>query len=97
MNKLNKTAFPNHSVINFEIDPMHPDFDNRDSRLITALQLLMFNTGESYPFADRLIEYLTGAVITNQDPLSDNVKRIQKIISENYINVDPNAIEIDGA
>lgn len=41
-------------------------------------QLLSFNTQESYPFADKLIEYLSGNVITNVDPIKNNILGVQK-------------------
>ncbi|MBO7078474.1 MAG: hypothetical protein J6W64_01530 [Bacilli bacterium] len=53
---------------------------------ITNLQLLQCNTGVNHPFADRLIEYLIGNVITCEDDLEDNIKRIQKIIKLNNKN-----------
>lgn len=52
-----------------------------DTSLITPLQLLMSNTGEQYPFANRLIEYLMENCITNrEDEIPDNIKRVQKIL-----------------
>lgn len=53
---------------------------------ISKLQLLAFNTGESYPFADRLIEYLVGSVITPIDEIPDNIKRTQKVMKQNRHN-----------
>ena len=50
--------------------------------LITPLQLLSQNTGISYPFADRLIEYLVGNAITPADTLADNIKRTKKVVNE---------------
>ena len=47
------------------------------------MQLLAFNTGESYPFADRLIEYLTGSAVTSMDDIHDNIARAQKVMSQN--------------
>lgn len=55
-------------------------------KLITPLQLLRTNTGESYPFADRLIEYLVGNVITVNETNKDNVVRAKKVISLNCPN-----------
>lgn len=60
----------NHSIINFE-----GDYQTLHDKLITPLQLLKFNTGESYPFADRLVEYLVGNAITFDDEIGDNIKR----------------------
>ena len=40
--------------------------------------MLRFNTGEQYPFADRLIEYLTGNTITSIDEITQNIARVQK-------------------
>ena len=50
---------------------------------ISKLQLLAFNTGESYPFADRLVEYLSNSAITPLDPISDNIKRAQAVMEKN--------------
>lgn len=48
--------------------------------LITPLQLLRFNTMQSRPFADRLIEYLLGNCIDASEELPDNINRLQKIL-----------------
>lgn len=48
-----------------------------DKVLLSKLSLLQFNDGKNYPFADRLIEYLTLNVIDSADEISDNVKRAQ--------------------
>jgi hypothetical protein len=71
----------NHSVLNFKsvldlnVGPFNP---------ISKLQLLALNTGESYPFANRLIEYLSGSTITPIDPIADNIKRTHKVMSHNH-------------
>ena len=63
----------NKTVLNF-------DEDINNIKLITPLQLLYLNTGESYPFADRLIEYLVGNAITPLDTLGDNIKRVKTTV-----------------
>lgn len=60
-----------------------PDINNRPFKPIGKLQLLALNTGESYPFADRLVEYLTGSAITSEDEIKDNIKRVQKVMNQN--------------
>lgn len=67
----------NHAITNYE------NFDE-DSifRPITSLQLLRLNTGVSYPFADRLVEYLCGNTITQLDEISDNVLRVQTVLGK---------------
>lgn len=69
-----------------------PELEDRPFEPITPLQLLMFNTQESYPFSDRLIEYLTGNVITEWDENPDNIRRAQKVLTLNS-----NKIAFDGA
>ena len=71
-------VIPNSTVINFEYGNLETI-----SRLITPLQLLMANTQESYPFADRLIEYLVGNVITPEDEIGDNIKRAKVVVDKN--------------
>lgn len=65
----------NHTILNFESLP-----EENDIPLITPLQLLRFNTGEQYPFADRLIEYLTGNAITSIDEINQDITRVQKVM-----------------
>ena len=57
------------------------DLDENIKHLVTPLQLLAQNTGISYPFADRLIEYLVGNAVTPVDDISDNIKRAKKVIN----------------
>lgn len=71
----------NHSVINFA--------DNNELNdigfvPIGKLQLLAMNTGESYPFANRLVEYLCNSAITSNDEIADNIKRAQKVMNQNH-------------
>lgn len=76
----------NHSVINFgdRADIKHGlDTNNSAFRPISKLQLLAINTGESYPFAERLVDYLSGSAITPIDDIADNVKRVQEVMSQN--------------
>jgi hypothetical protein len=69
----------NSAVLNFDVR----DLNSYDFKPICKLQLLEFNTGESYPFADRLIEYLSGSAITPVDEIPDNIKRVQKVMNLN--------------
>ena len=70
----------NRSIINFD---NKKDLNAFGFKPISKVQLLAFNTGESYPFADRLIEYLSGSAITPVDNIADNIKRVQKVMSQN--------------
>lgn len=81
----------NHCVLNFNTakkSATNPngdavDLNNYAFKPISQLQLLAFNTGESYPFADRLIEYLSGSAITPIDEIPDNIKRVQRVMNKN--------------
>ena len=67
----------NHVVTNYE------NFDEDSNfKPITSLQLLRLNTGVSYPFADRLIEYLCGNTINQLDMISDNTLRVQTVLGK---------------
>ena len=46
--------------------------------------LLEMNTGFSYPFSNRLIEYLTNNTIDCTETISDNIKRMQWLLIERY-------------
>ena len=76
---INKTQ--NKTILNFEASD--ECLSNSNLKLITPLQLLKFNTGKSYPFADRLVEYLLGNAITPLDEITDNIKRVQTIALKN--------------
>ena len=73
------TVLPDGNIIDYEHLIFAP---------ISELQLLKVNTGESYPFADRLFEYLTDNVITNIDDIGDNVVRLQKVFNKNKIHTE---------
>lgn len=53
---------------------------------ISSLELLRLNTKVSHPFSDRLIEYLVGNTITNQETLEDNINRAIAVIQLNHPN-----------
>ena len=68
--------------------------EDRKFNPITNLQLLSGNTQTQHPFADRLVEYLLGNVITPLDKISDNVKRVQAVLHLNNEYIDG---EIEGS
>lgn len=72
----------NHCTLNFNLSD-RIDLNNYNFKPISQVQLLAFNTGESYPFADRLIEYLAGSAITPLDEIPDNIKRVQRVMEKN--------------
>lgn len=59
------------------------DINNTPFKPISKVQLLEFNTGLSYPFADRLVEYLVGSAVTPLDEIHDNIRRAQHVMNEN--------------
>lgn len=77
----------NSTVANFETnktckESTLPDINVREFKPISKLQLLALNTGMSYPFADRLIEYLVANVIVPNDATPDNIKRLQRVMED---------------
>ena len=77
------TTQRNHWVTNYEYKEAPNTF-----KPITSLQLLKINTGKSYPFADKLVEYLIGNTITGLDDIEDNVARVQAVLLKNNISYD---------
>jgi hypothetical protein len=80
----------NHAVLNFNATKQTAnnsgdgiDLNAYKFTPISKLQLLAINTGESYPFADRLVEYLSGSAITQIDEIPDNIKRVQQVMRKN--------------
>ena len=79
--------FNNSTIVNFETKKTCsaselPDINLRKFKPISKLQLLALNTGISYPFADRLIEYLVANVMLPNDPTPDNIRRLQKVMED---------------
>lgn len=62
------------------------DFDNDhvEIKYPDNLSLLYYNTGVSYAFSDRLIEYLLLNVVTELETLPTNVARVQKSLAALY-------------
>lgn len=85
----------NHCVLNFDENIYKLHRDKPDEKVgkhdlnkinfkpVSKLQLLAFNTGESYPFSDRLVEYLSNSAITPLDTIPDNIKRAQEVMKQN--------------
>lgn len=77
----------NSAILNFETnktDPQStlPEINSREFTPISKLQLLALNTCISYPFSDRLLEYLVANVILPNDPTTDNIARLQKVMED---------------
>ena len=77
----------NSTVANFETYNTYqkselPELNVREFKPISKLQLLTLNTGVSYPFADRLIEYMVMNVILPNDPTPDNIVRLQRVMED---------------
>lgn len=90
----------NHTITNYETQTIGekeakldseaiivklPEVNDRPFNPITPLQLLAANTNVSYPFADRLIEYLIGNAVTLLDEHTDNIRRFQETMRLNGI------------
>ncbi len=67
----------NH-VFNFEKINKLDNLDLSDL-MTTNLSLLQMNDKITYPYANRLIEYLLLAVINHTDKLTDDIKKVQKL------------------
>lgn len=59
--------------------------------LLSNLSLLWLNDGNTYPFADRLIEYLLLNVITGMDTIGEDIIRIREKL-QNYIHYDQSEV-----
>ena len=68
----------------------HKDFkiENMPENIPTKNQLLKMSDGISYPFADRLIEYLSFFAITPLDRIDDNIYSVQNSLYKKYNNYD---------
>lgn len=66
----------NSSIVALEVDPHIHDFCLNPS-------LILKNYYSQHAFADRLFEFLIGSVITPNDPIPQNIVRIQRLISSN--------------
>ena len=56
--------------------------DHLNEQLVNNLSLLQLNDQTTYPFADRLVEYLLYNAITQIDPITENSERIRQKLSQ---------------
>lgn len=80
------------SVIKTTYDPTH-----ENNVIVPAvdpnLSLLFANSGKTYAFSDRLIEYLLGNVITPMDDIAHNIYKVQKAVKA----LDPTYYEVSNS
>lgn len=74
MEQKNEQEFIPEDFLNTHASMKYPD----------NLSLLYYNTGVSYAFSDRLIEYLLLNVVTELETLSTNIARVQLSLSALY-------------
>ncbi len=64
-----------------------------DQALLTKPALTLINDSKSYPYSDKLLEYLSGHAVTSQETIYNNVKRFQQKIS--YVGGTPDVWDLD--
>ena len=74
----------NYSVINIYPEGVNSSEIDYTSLLKSKNSLLYMNTGISYPFSDRLIEYLVHNTIDITETIPENIKRMQWSLLERY-------------
>ena len=74
----------NYSVINTYPEGVNSSEIDYTSLLKSKNSLLYMNTGISYPFSDRLIEYLVHNTIDITETIPENIKRMQWLLLERY-------------
>lgn len=74
----------NYSVINAYPENVNSSEIDYTSLLKSKNSLLYMNTGISYPFSDRLIEYLVHNTIDITENIPENIKRMQWLLLERY-------------
>ena len=74
----------NYSVINSYPEGVNSSEIDYTSLLKSKNSLLYMNTGISYPFSDRLIEYLVHNTIDITETIPENIKRMQWSLLERY-------------
>ena len=74
----------NYSVINTYPENVNSSEIDYTSLLKSKNSLLYMNTGISYPFSDRLIEYLVHNTIDITETIPENIKRMQWLLLERY-------------
>ncbi len=75
-NTNNSYLVPSREIVNFELTKIKP------THHYSIPQLLYINSQISYPIADRLMEYLVGNVITPDDEIGNNIKKVRRIYSD---------------
>ena len=74
----------NYSVVNTYPEGVNSSEIDYTSLLKSKNSLLYMNTGISYPFSDRLIEYLVHNTIDITETIPENIKRMQWLLLERY-------------
>lgn len=74
---------PEDLTVNPSSNSMYPN-NHVDVKYPNNLSLLYYNTGVSYAFSDRLIEYLLLNVVTGLETLSTNISRVQDSLKTLY-------------